>query len=329
MSLPPHLHLLTIPTPFQVGPVNVYLAEGDPLTLIDTGPKSEAAREALQAALREHGYGVGDIRRIILTHHHADHVGLAGEIAAQTGAEIWTHPYNFTYLHDYAAARAQFRPFFKAIWRESGVPAEIVESMDASGGGFTQWQDPLPKLSPLSEGETVTLGGEAWQVYHTPGHAGGLICLWEPTRRVLLANDHILLRISSNPVLEPPPGLVGPRPKRLVEYLFHLQRMAALNIALALPGHGDLVHDVDGLVKQRLKFHYRRADRIADMLNDSPHTLWELTQTSFPKLKPGLDYFLGLSEVLGHLDILEEAGTIAQQPDQALVRWNRVTPANV
>jgi len=73
------LHALPLPTPFPVGPVNAYLAEGEPLTLIDTGPKDDATRAALAAALKVHGHRLEDIRRIILTHHHVDHVGLAGQ----------------------------------------------------------------------------------------------------------------------------------------------------------------------------------------------------------------------------------------------------------
>ena len=130
------LHCLSLPTPFPVGPVNVYLAEGEPLTLIDTGPKDVLTRAALEAGLAEHGCRVEDLRRVILTHHHVDHIGLTAEIVARSGAEVLTHPYNLPWLADYPAERERHRPFFQQIWDEGGVPDEIVKAMDKAGAGI-------------------------------------------------------------------------------------------------------------------------------------------------------------------------------------------------
>jgi len=326
MPLPPYLHCIELPTPFPVGPVNVYLAEGDPLTLIDTGPKAEVSRAALEAGLAALGYRVEDIRQVIITHHHADHLGLAGEIVARSGARLLTHPYTVTWLRDFAAEQRRQEPFYMQLWVEGGVPDDIVAAMRTANHGLSQWLDNAPPTGTLDEGDIVQLGGEQWQVFHTPGHAGGLICLWEPGNRTLLANDHFIRDISSNPVLEPPP-LVGPRPRRLVEYLHHMRRMAALYPAIALPGHGAPVTDVAGLVRQRLAFHQRRAQRIGGALDAEPLTLWQLTQPIFPRLTRPMDYFLALSEVLGHLDLLEAAGQAAPQTNSGLVRWARLPAA--
>src|SRR3970040_224111 len=99
------LHLIPIPTPFPVGPVNVYLAEGNPLTLIDTGPKDDVALATLEAGLAQHDRRVEDLRQIVLTHHHADHIKLIAQLAARSDAEALTHPYNLPWLADYAAER--------------------------------------------------------------------------------------------------------------------------------------------------------------------------------------------------------------------------------
>jgi len=203
------------------------------------------------------------------------------------------------------------------------VPDDIVQMMDESGVSIARWLDPVPNARPLVEGDTLWMDGANWKIFHTPGHAGGLICLWEPFSRTLLANDHFIRDISSNPVLEPPPLMNGPRPRRLVEYLQHMRRMAALEPALALPGHGEPVTDVPGLVRQRLAFHKRRAQKIYEALAERPLTLWELTRPIFPKLKRGMDFFLGLSEILGHLDLLEDEGRARPLPEGAVVRWEQ------
>jgi glyoxylase-like metal-dependent hydrolase (beta-lactamase superfamily II) len=323
MPVPDYLHCLPLPTPFPVGPVNVYLVEGEPLTLIDVGPKAAISRAALEAGLAAHGYQVEDLRRIVLTHHHVDHIGLAAEIVARSGAEILTHPYNFPWLSDYAAERSHQRPFYRRIWDEGGVPPEVVASVEAASDSLPQWTEGVAATTSLNEGDVVNLGSDAWRVFHTPGHAGGLICLWEPGSRTLLANDHLIRDISSNPVLEPPPLMNGPRPRRLIEYLHHLRRIASLQPAIALPGHGEPVDDVAALVRQRAIFHERRAQRLLQALDGCALTLWELTQPLFPRLERGMDFFLALSEVLGHLDLLEEAGQVRPVGDGTRMRWTR------
>jgi glyoxylase-like metal-dependent hydrolase (beta-lactamase superfamily II) len=323
MTIPAYLHCLTLPTPFPIGPVNVYLLEGQVLTLVDTGPKADVSRAALESGLASLGYHVEDLRRIVVTHHHVDHMGLAAEIVARSGAEIWTHPYNLPWMADYAAQQRRCRPFYARIWEEAGVPGEIMSLMNEASLGLLRWMDPVPATYTLEEGQLIELGASQWRVYHTPGHAGGLVCLWDPASRTLLANDHFIRDISSNPVLEPPPAPNGPRPRRLVEYLHHMRRMAALSPEVALPGHGEPVTDVDGLVRHRQAFHERRADRLLESLDGSAASLWELTQIAFPRVQRGMEYFLALSEVLAHLDLLEEEGRVQAQMRDGGVRWLR------
>lgn len=316
------LQMISIPTPFSVGPVNVYLSTEPPITLVDTGPKWAESRVALEAALAGHGLRLEHIQQLILTHHHVDHVGLAGEIVARSGCAVLTHPYNTPWLVNYEAERQRHLPFYHQIWREGGVPTEIVAAMEASGAGMTRWLDSVTPTREIDEGSTVEFDGERWQVFHTPGHAGGLVCLWQDARRELLANDHLIRDISSNAILEPPDTMNGPRPKRLVEYLRHMQRMAALAPARALPGHGDVVEDVPGLVRQRLTFHERRKQRLLGLLAAQPLTLWALTQATFrDRLTRGMDWFLGCSEILGHLDLLEEDGAVQTERDGAVLRY--------
>jgi glyoxylase-like metal-dependent hydrolase (beta-lactamase superfamily II) len=289
---------------------------------VDTGPLADVSRSALEAALDARGYRVEDIGRLVLTHHHVDHIGLAAQIARRSGAALLTHPFNLPWLADYGAERLRQRPFYMRIWEEGGVPAEIISAMEAASAGISQWTQPATAEGVLVEGARLTLGSDEWQVFHTPGHAGGLVCLWEPASRTLLANDHFIRDISSNPILEPSPVMNGPRPRRLVEYLHHMRRMGNLEPAVALPGHGEPVDDVPGLLRQRLAFHDRRARRLLASLNGGTPTLWDLTQPLFPHLTRGMDFFLALSEVLGHLDLLEADGRARSLPAGKLRRWS-------
>jgi glyoxylase-like metal-dependent hydrolase (beta-lactamase superfamily II) len=150
-----------------------------------------------------------------------------------------------------------------------------------------------------------------------------LICLYEPVSRTLLSSDHLLADISSNPVIEPPPPGQTQRLHSLALYTESLRRVAAMDISQALPSHGPPIHDVAGLVNERLVFHRRRMDRILDALRNGARTTWEVTCTLFAGRTP-LDTFLAISEVIGHLDLLEAEGRIQGQREEGVIAWRLV-----
>jgi glyoxylase-like metal-dependent hydrolase (beta-lactamase superfamily II) len=306
-----------------VGAVNTYLIEGDPLTLIDCGPKYPDALNALESELAKLRYRIEDIQRVIVTHHHIDHIGLAGEIVKRSNASIISHKLTAPYLIDYEKHRSQGRDFYQQLLTESGVPEWIKEKIDRVGSSFARWVEPVAAVTlTIGEGDTINIGGSSWRVYHTPGHAGDLICFFNEVTGELLSNDHLLRDISSNPLIEAPLNGETERPKRLLEYITHMKRIAELNPRIAYPGHGEIIEDVPDLVRKRLHFHQRRANKIYEMLQPIPLTLWELTDSTFKdRLKTGSDFFLGLSEILGHVDILVEEGRVTSIKEGDVIKW--------
>lgn len=320
--LPPYLHILQVPTPFPVGPVNLYLAEGDPLTLIDVGPRYGPAREALERALAVKGFRLADLGRLILTHAHSDHYGLAGTLAEEFSPEVLTHRFNFALMADHEAERERWLAFHSALIREAGMPMEEAQQVDRARRQITIFASPVLPTGALDDGDSIRLGDEEWVVLHTPGHAGGLICLYQPQRQLLISSDHLLRDISSNPVVEPPEREGEKRPSRLADYIRQLHRVAALPVALALPGHGPPVEDVPGLIDQRLRFHHQRGQEILKVLQKGPRTPYEISLELFPHLDP-INRFLAISEVIGHLDILEAEGKVSSLVENKVRRWMR------
>jgi len=319
-DLPAYLHCISVPTPFPVGPVNVYLAEGDPLTLIDVGPRFGPAREALRQGLSALGYRPSDIERILLTHTHSDHSGMAAELVEVSGARVLTHPDNFAELADYAEERERRLAFYAVLMREAGMPPEEMERIAAARQGYSRFAQAVRPDGSLTEGMTLRLGGEKWRVLHTPGHTGGLICLYQPRRRLLLSSDHLLRDVSSNPIVEPPREKGTPRPRRLLDYLAQLKRVAELDVDLALPGHGPPIDDVKGLIDQRLAFHKARAEEVLKVLRDGERSAYAISLILFPRLDP-VNRFLAVSEVIGHLDWLEARGEVTARLDGAVRLW--------
>ena len=317
-----HLHAIELPTPFPVGPVTVFLADapGEPRTLIDTGPRAKDTRAALDAGLENLGYSVTDLERIIVTHAHADHFGLAAELVAESQAEVLTHAWNSTSLGDYDGDRAQRIAFYAGLLQQAAVPVEIMTAIGRATGNVNRYAQPVAVDTTLHEGDTLRMAGRDWLVLHTPGHSAGLICLYEPVSQTLLSSDHLLADISSNPLVEPPPPGKTERPRSLVLYQQSLRRVACMPIERALPSHGPIIHDVAGLVRERIAFHQQRVTRVLEAIRQGAGTTWEVTQALFPNLSP-LDTFLAISEAIGHLDLLELEGRIESVDSEGMAVW--------
>jgi len=318
------VHQITLPTPFPVGPVHAYLMQGDPLTLIDTGPQTLAALAALQAGLAEHGVLLGDIQRVIITHAHADHYGLAGTIVAASGAEVWAHPLAQPLIEGWNSYLAPREQFWLDLLLAAGVPATLAEKTAHLYRGMQQFITHAPVARVLNEGDTVEVAGAACQVLHCPGHADNLICLYQPAERLLLGNDHLLAHISSNAIVGPPPLGETERRRPLVDYWTSLCRVYELPVALVLPGHGDAVADVRSLINSRFRFYEQRLARLLDELRRKPRTVWQLADALFRKLD-AVDTFLAASEVLGHLDVLEQKGQVTRETGEKGVWLYRVS----
>ncbi len=319
----PHLLAIELPTPFPVGPITVYLAAapGEPLTLVDTGPRTSRTRAALDAGLARLGYAASDLQRIVVSHAHADHFGLAAELVAESGAEIITHPWNVEALADYAGDRERRTNFYADLLRRAAVPPPVLAAVYEATRAVNVFATPVAVDRTVGEGDLLPLAGRSWKVLHTPGHAAGLVCLYEPAGRTLLSSDHLLADISSNPVVEPPPPGHSQRLRSLALYRDALQRVAALGVRHALPSHGPVIDDVAGLVARRLAFHQQRLDRILEALGAGARTTWDVTLALFPGRSP-LDTFLAVSEVIGHLDVLEMEGRIEKhKPAGDIDHW--------
>jgi len=319
----PHLYQLEIPTPFPVGPVNIYVACDagiGGLTLVDCGPHTPEARAALEAGLSALSHSVQDIRRILVTHAHADHYGLAGELVAGSGAQVFTHPFNRPMLEAGDSERGQRLGFYAQLLSTAGVPEDVLGAIARVRRSVGEYADAVTVTGDLHDGDTWTLAGRSWQVLHTPGHSSGLVCLYEPESRVLLSNDHLLRDISSNPLVEPPPPGRSERFKSLVEYLGQLRRVAAMDISIAWPGHGEPIRDVVELVRQREAFHADRSRRILELLDGHEQTTYQVARALFPQLDP-MNWFLAISEVLGHLELLEAEGRVRPRQRDRLVFW--------
>jgi glyoxylase-like metal-dependent hydrolase (beta-lactamase superfamily II) len=291
-------HRIELPTPFAVGTVNAYLLEGEPLTLIDTGPKTAEAQAALEAGLAQYGPRVDDVRRIILTHGHVDHFGNAAWLRARSGAQIFAHPADAPKFAGERWVVEHLRRHFVL----AGLPESFLGVFTDRMRELRQLYDPVTELLPLQDGDSLPVGVERVRVLHCPGHSLGHICLFH-LEGILIAGDLLLADISPNPIVEFTQE--GRRIATLPQYLHSLRRVLLLNCEVAYPGHGGPLGNPGARIRELIGHHEQRKDEIYRRLAAEPRTLVELAEALYPALDE-VNLMLALSEVLGHLDLLAE-----------------------
>jgi glyoxylase-like metal-dependent hydrolase (beta-lactamase superfamily II) len=315
------IHRLAIPTPFLVGRVNCYLIEDDPLTLVDTGPNSGKSLDELEQALAAHGHAIEDLGLIVITHQHMDHLGLLDILVRRSGAEVAALDLLAPYVEHFAENATADDEFAEQLMRTHGTPADLATALRSVGAAFRAFGSSGRVTRPLRDGETLALRDRRLEVMHRPGHSPTDTIFWDEERRILLAGDHLLAHISSNPLVSRPlsdPG--APRPRALIDYIESMRATRELPAELTLTGHGDPIVEHPALIDERFRMHERRARKMLRMLGAGPLTGFELANAMWGNIAVTQAY-LTLSEVLGHMDLLAADGHVEERERAGVVRF--------
>jgi glyoxylase-like metal-dependent hydrolase (beta-lactamase superfamily II) len=300
-----NIYRIELPIPFPLQTTNVYLIDASPRTLVDTGIKTEASFAALDHALKDLGFGLDSIQRILITHGHMDHYGQARRLSSLTGAPIYMHS------KDYGRIRSSIHLMgpLKSILRRNGIPEHWVQEAVRFIESAATLADPLEEVFFLEEGEAIPFESMAWRTLHCPGHSPGLLCFYWPEKNILFSGDHLLKEITPNPVLNVEGNRHPFRYPSLIQYLRSLEKVRQLDISLILPGHGEEVTEAEDLIQKILRHHGERMERVLAVLKDGEKTPFEIAMSLFPGVPP-FEIFLGISEAVGHLEILKKKGMI-------------------
>src|SRR3954470_21448744 len=255
------IHRIAIPTPFAVGRVNVYLIEDEPLTLVDAGPNSGSSLDELQRQLAGHGHAIEDIELILITHQHIDHIGLVDIVASHSGADVAAIDHLVPFVEKYSEAAAQDDAFAMETMLRGGIPADVAQALASVSLAFRAWGSRVSVGRTLHEGDVVQLRDRSLEVGFRPGHSPTDTVFHDRDRRMLIAGDHLINHISSNPLISRPVRSKA-RPQSLVTYIESLKKTQQMEVDLVLPGHGDPVTDHSALIDSRLRLHARRAEKL-------------------------------------------------------------------
>jgi glyoxylase-like metal-dependent hydrolase (beta-lactamase superfamily II) len=317
---------LAIPTPFAVGRVNVYLIEDDPLTLVDAGPNSGSSLDELQRQLGALGHSIEDLELILITHQHIDHIGLVQIAAAHSGAEVAAIDHLVPFVENYSEAAAADDAFAMQVMLRHGIPPDVAQALASVSLAFRAWGSRSQIGRVLHEGDTIDFRDRKLEVHFRPGHSPTDTVFLDADRRMLIAGDHLLKHISSNPLISRPVGSKQ-RPQSLVNYMASLRKTQAMDLDLVLPGHGNPVTDHRALIDERFALHERRANKIHGLIAERPRTAYEVAQAMWGNIAVTQAY-LTLSEVVGHVDLLMNDGRVVERDEDGVVRYEALQPAD-
>ena len=231
---------VAIPLPLaHVGSVNAWLLPGDPVTLIDTGPRDDDALAALEAGLRREGLRVEDIELVLATHHHLDHVGLAATIQRRSGAAVAVLDRMADYAARYAAEVEEDRRFARALMTHHGVPDQVVADSEDVLGLHPRHDRGLPRRRAARRRRSrARRAGAACGSSRDPGHSTTDTLFVDDRDAIAFAGDHLLATISSNTEICAPDRAQDGRARSRLRYLENLERTQAMPLARLLTGHG-------------------------------------------------------------------------------------------
>ena len=319
MEVAPGVLRIVLPMPFELKHVNVYLLrDGEGYTLVDTGLRTDDSRHELRAALDRLGVRIQQLRRILITHIHPDHFGLAGELREASGCELVIHRLEVA-LMEPRYARAEDLVQDVAQWLAvNGVPEEEAEFLKSASMGARELVSLVEPDTLLEGSERLHLESGQLLAVWTPGHSPGHSCFYWPERRLLFSGDHLLPKISPNIGLHPQSSA-----DPLGDYLESLRRIGSLSIETVLPAHGDPFTDPGGRIEEIDRHHRERKDALVRAVGRTPCSGWVLAHRLFGGAmeRNVFQQRLALQETLAHCQSLAQEGRLLKLVERDAVRW--------
>ncbi len=298
---------LALPTGLQVGNVNAYLFVTPEPILVDTGIKREESWLALEEGLARHGLAISDLSRVVITHAHVDHYGQAGAIVDNSDADVWISQLGAPWLEARDDLRVERANFYRESFLPSiGLSPETVEMIMDGIQALSAQSGPIPvsRIRSFSLNGALQMGGRAWEVIHTPGHASMQTCFYDPANRLLLSAD-MLLATTPTPVVESPPVGSSKRVPALPQFLQSLAKIEQMEVDLVLPGHGRPFSDHRAVIqRQRARIGQRKAECL-EWIRAGFHVPVEILEKMYAH-QPTQFRLTGLWMLIGYLDLLEE-----------------------
>jgi glyoxylase-like metal-dependent hydrolase (beta-lactamase superfamily II) len=316
VELAPGLYQLTVPLPFRLNHVHVYLVEADDgFILIDTGVNTSEAFSSLKRKLDDIGLDFQAIKQVVITHFHSDHCGQAAHIRDLGGAQIAMGDAERTVWEGVQAGLDDQR---EAYFLRHGLPEEQAKGHVDVLPYLKSLATPFDVDLRIEHGQMLVAKPRRFEAFVTPGHTPGHVCLWLPEEKIMFSGDHILQKITPNIGWH---RYSGPDP--LEDYLQSLRETLALGTTRLLPSHGPLVEDPEARIHALLQHHDRRLESCLGALGTAPQTAYAVSLHVFGTSLDHLGRWMAMGETLSHLEHLVRQGEAVKVDNGDKVRYLR------
>ncbi|MCM3121583.1 MBL fold metallo-hydrolase [Mesobacillus sp. MER 48] len=273
---------------------------------MDTGNPGKKSFYQLKALLKEHKLAFSDFDHMIVTHMHTDHSGGVSLIQEEAGLPVYVHELAEPVITGGETEFNRLNDFFNDFIRQCGANPSVHQHTRKYKEEI--WRD----VHYISEGEEVYIGGKPYKVLHVPGHSQTDILLVNEQKGITFVGDHIIPELAVNAFIEPPPPGKKERPSPLIQYRESLRRSRDLQLGKCYSGHGKPFTGHIELIGKRLDQQDARCQQIHRLLKERDKNVYEICQEIYPHLK-GPIVFLGLSQIQGHLDLMEARDEVMKE----------------
>ncbi|MDE2488435.1 MAG: MBL fold metallo-hydrolase [Alphaproteobacteria bacterium] len=322
IEVAPGVKWIRMPLGGSLAFINVWaIAEDGGWAIVDTGLNSEASREAWRTAFAGALEG-RRVTRVLITHMHPDHIGMAGWITRKFQCRLWISRLEFLMCRSLAADTGREAPpdaleFYKA----AGWDAEALETYRARFGGFGRALHALPdSFQRMRDGDEVRIGDHLWKVVVGSGHTPEHVCLWCPELKLMISGDQVLPKITSNVSVFPTEPAADP----LDDWLTSLARIKTIvpDDVLVLPAHNEPFHGLHARIDALIGGHERRLDYLKAEIAE-PKRAVDVFHVLFRRRIDGNNISMATGESLAHLNCLMARGQAIRQRDEDGVDWYR------
>lgn len=324
MEVAPGVRWVRMPLPFSLKWINLWLLEdGDGWTVVDTGiPNSETKAHWREIFDRE--LGGRPVKRIIVTHMHPDHIGLAGWMSRKWQCDLWITRLEYVSCRMLVADTGREAPEAGVkFYRAAGWEQEDLDRYVDRFGGFGKAVSQLPDaFHRLSDGDEIPIGGRTWQVVTGCGHSPDHACLWQKDLNLFISGDQILPRISSNVSVFP----TEPEADPLADWLRSCARLRATlpEDVLVLPSHNEPFRGAHKRLDALIDGHETGMRRLLQRL-ETPQRVIDLFTALFARTIEKDSLGMATGETIAHLNCLKRRGLVTSVQQDGTMLYRRVS----